>query len=127
MKLTECKKCATPVARFIEAGLTYRTDLTALNLPDLARAWLAGHTVYKIHTLTTTQWVSRQWPSPVSIAGLIQQLKTGRPPAHTYLLAHQCPGALTCIDQSLATWQPHDAAVFHPAPQPAPTNEGIPF
>lgn len=127
MKLSVCKQCATPVARWLDAGLSRQADLTALTPAAHAQAWIDGQTVYKVNSLTTTQWMTRQWPSPANIAALVERLQDGKPAAHTYLLAHHCPGALICIDQVLTTWQPDDAAAFLPAPQLAPTYEGMPF
>jgi hypothetical protein len=127
MKLSACKQCAAPVARWLDAGIRRQADLTALTPTAHAQAWINGQTVYKVNTLTISQWATRQWSSPINVAALVEQLQDGTPARHTYLLAHHCPGPLVCIDQVMTTWQPADAAAFLPAPRLAPTYEGMPF
>jgi hypothetical protein len=121
------QQVAARVVRWNDIGLTYQADLTALTITDMARAWIAGQVVYKVHTLTVTQWLTRQWPSPVNVAAVIDRVQVGAPARDTYLVGHHCPGPLVCIDQALTTWQPDDAAVFQPAPTPARITEGMPF
>ena len=126
MRITTCRKCGTPVAQWVNLGLTYRANPTALTTRTLAEAWLTGQATYRVRTLTTRQWAEWHPDSPANRRTLHQHLTTGQPLTDTILTAHTCPGDLTDRAAAFDTWQPDDRAYHQPPTRPA-ASEGIPF
>jgi hypothetical protein len=127
MILTDCKTCSAPVMRSNYKGLPTYLDLTALDRPAIARAWLADQRTFIVHTHHNRQSATWLSASPVAIAELLAEHKAGTPMDYTVLVAHDCPSPLVFIDQALDTWQAKDAARHRPAPQHPVVSEGIPF
>lgn len=125
MKITACRKCGTPVAQWMEIGLTFRANLTAHTTTTLAQTWLQGHRTYHIRTSHKRQRADHYPDHPHNRRKLVQMLQTRQPLTDTILTEHTCPGELVHIDSALDTWQPHDRAIHYPTPRP-PT-EGITF
>ena len=121
MKLTNCPRCRTTIARHRSVGIPVDLDLTALDHQALAEAWSTGRGVWKVRTIHRTQVATYYWASPHHA-----RKHTGQPMRTTLLGDHQCPGTPVDLQQALGTWQPQDAAPFQPAPK-RPVSEGAPF
>jgi hypothetical protein len=121
MKLTNCPRCKTTIARHRWIGLSLDLDLTALDNPSLAEAWSTGRNVWKVNTLHRRHAVRYYWAS-------IHHARkhVGQPMTVTLLADHRCPGTPLDLHDALNTWQPQDAKPLQPVPV-RPATKGVPF